>query len=1108
MASVQYTGSFGGASGSGGLPSDSTSYTGTPLPANAIIKSVQYTLAMTSDSYSSSYDWELGQFAVGGESGSPSTWGHSDTMYAKKYTFSGSLDFSASDVSKFTGTSITVYAEARNSHPDWRSYMWDWSVTVNYDIPSACGAPTSVSVSPSAADPGATVTLSWSGASAGTSNPIAGYKVYRSPGGSEDYTLLQSVGAGVSSVTVTAHSTMGESYRYKVAVRGSLGDEAMSSTYATLTTRTATACGAPTTITVGSNNVSPGAKVSLRWSGAKAGTINPIKGYEVYYATSANGYYDLLAKVSSTATSSSTTVTAPSTNGETYYYKVLTVGTVEGYDSATSTAYASLTCSYSAPKAPSTVTVAATVVDAGGSTTLSWSGATSGTNNAISGYKVYRSSYETSGYDLLASFGASTTSTTVKAPNSMGDSYYYKVAVVGSLEDSEILSSTYATLTARLYTACTAPTAVATDSSNVAPGAKATISWSGAKAGTNNAITGYEIYRSTSPTDGYSRLTTVGSASTSGSATVIAPTSNGTTYYYKILTVGTVDGFDSEQSTAYATLACSFASVGAPTSVKINVSNAAPGAQATLSWSGATAGENNTITGYMVYVATSSSEEYVALTAVTTNATTGSLTVTAPTINGASNYYKVQTLGTLDGFNSELSSGYATLTCTHSTPVAPSTVKVNGAVQSYVKPNTAVTLTWSGATGGANNPIKGYDLYRNGTLWVSGLSASTTSYEVRSHTSAGNRYQFSVVTKGAYSDSTQSESVALYSYTDPTAPTQLSVSEAIAVAGSRVKLSWSGAAPGGYNDIKGYRVYRSTANGGALTLAATVDGSETAMSCYVSAPSAVGAYYYYRVETVGAYSPSSVSTAYAAVGAREATPTEDKPVDVIVTPARREKRGFVFGNYNTAVHGWTLTGWSFPEPEEQTNYVTVPGRSKGPLDLSTALTGGDPRYNSREFTATFECSDGTRLERDAVIEEMVNLLHGRRENIVFPDDPSRYAVGRLRVNTEYSDPAHAAITVTATCDPWRYSKEEVNLNLLAVDAESVAVLYNRGRKVVVPDVVVSGYGSKVYLTCGDRTWTLGVGSYRLPELALPKGNTIITYYGVGTVNIKYREAVL
>lgn len=845
------------------------------------------------------------------------------------------------------------------------------------------------------------------------------------------------------------------------------------------------ACGAPTNLKLSANNVGFGKSVTLSWTAGTPGENVSIKGYHVYK----NGSY--LGETAGTSYG----VKSPSSNSSDTY-KVKTIGSVSGYDSGFSNEV-TLTSVVAACEEPTDLVLSGNDVGFSTNVTLSWTAAKAGTNNSVARYDVYRNN------TFLVS--STTLSCTVTSPSSNG-SYTYKVKAIGSVSGFDSGYSEEITLTSKV-TECEAPSSVSVDTSSVAPGAKVTLSWSGAKAGTNNAITGYKIYRATGANNTYSLLTTVSSTSTSHSTTVTAPTANGSAYHYKVQTIGTVGGYDSEQSSSSAELACSFASVGAPTVVKLSATNAAPGAPVELSWSGATEGDNNVIVGYRVYLAESVDGDYKLNGEMGSSSTAGSQTVYAPAVNGATYYYRVQTCGSLS--SSSLSSAYASLTCTYSTPAAPSTVTINGETSAYVTPGTTVTLAWSGATSGANNSIKGYTLYRDGVVYVSGLASNVSSYDVPSHTTAGKAYTYTVVTLGEHSNSAPSLARVVYSYTDPAAPTTVTVSNDEPTAGERVTLSWSGATAGGYNDIVGYRVYRASYVGGARTQVAYVHSSDTHGSCYVTAPSNVGGLYVFYVETIGSYSASDVSAAYASIQTtKEAEGADGDTTVVVPAPTRRKKRGFIFGDYDTAVNGWTLTGWEFPEPEAQTSYVDIPGRMKGPLDLSTSLTDGDPRYGNRELTALFELSEGTRKERIEVIDELVNQLHGQTVEIVFPDDDSRYAVGRLNVRNDYNDMAHAEVSIAAICEPWRYNKQETVVSLMATAETNTAVLHNAGRCVLVPEINVIGGSASVRLACGEHAWTLREGNYQLPDLELHKGNTIITYSGIGSLVFKYREAIL
>ena len=220
----------------------------------------------------------------------------------------------------------------------------------------------------------------------------------------------------------------------------------------------------------------------------------------------------------------------------------------------------------------------------------------------------------------------------------------------------------------------------------------------------------------------------------------------------------------------------------------------------------------------------------------------------------------------------------------------------------------------------------------------------------------------------------------------------------------------------------------------------------------------------------------------------------------------RTPRELILGTYHTHADGrWTLTAWDFSAPVHHQNLVEVPGRSEL-LDLSTALTDGEPTYGSRTLTATFESSEGNRLAREARISQMVNALDGYRMNIVLPDDGEHYITGRVSVARVYNDEAHASIQVTAVCDPWRYSNTETVVNLQATAEEQEALLINLGRRGVVPLLTITE--GEVLLRFGSWSWALQAGTYALPDIYLKYGEHAIKFSGTGAFNFKFREAVL
>lgn len=220
-----------------------------------------------------------------------------------------------------------------------------------------------------------------------------------------------------------------------------------------------------------------------------------------------------------------------------------------------------------------------------------------------------------------------------------------------------------------------------------------------------------------------------------------------------------------------------------------------------------------------------------------------------------------------------------------------------------------------------------------------------------------------------------------------------------------------------------------------------------------------------------------------------------------------QKRRVTFGGYDTAVRGWTLTSWKLSDAEQKTNLVDKTG-GDGSWDFSTALTEGVPRYKDRKLTATFECSEGTRETREAVINHMINTLDGFREVIFLPDDSGVYLVGLIHVARNYNDPAHASVTVTATCEPWRHSNQETIYTLTATTSKQTTVLVNDGRRAVVPTLTIEGTNASVLLEYGSVSKTFPAGTYQWPDLLLKPGTHSVKYSGTGKVIVTYREAVL
>lgn len=214
-------------------------------------------------------------------------------------------------------------------------------------------------------------------------------------------------------------------------------------------------------------------------------------------------------------------------------------------------------------------------------------------------------------------------------------------------------------------------------------------------------------------------------------------------------------------------------------------------------------------------------------------------------------------------------------------------------------------------------------------------------------------------------------------------------------------------------------------------------------------------------------------------------------------------RFFVLDKYNTW-YDWrlTLTAKDVTAPEAKTNYVSIDGMS-GTLDLSEALTG-DVLYDDRTVTASFWSSEGTFQERVALLKTVTAALHGKKVQIIEPDDPEHYFLGRIKIKGVEQDQVHIAFTIEATCEPWRYAIEETERRV-DVNGDLDAVINNTGVKTLTPTLTVTG---TVYVTFNGNTTKLTAGTWKITDLRLAQGVNVVKLVGWGSVTFTYREAGL
>lgn len=323
------------------------------------------------------------------------------------------------------------------------------------------------------------------------------YKVYRSTTKNGTYRLLNTV---KSTTFINTSAESGKSYYYYVVAVDKNGNTSAKSNIVLRK------CDLPRPVTTLSSVASSG-KVKVTWK-----AIPGAQKYEVYRATSKSGTYSKM--YTTTATSY---VNTSATVGKTYYYKVKALASVSSADSAFST-IGYRTCDCPRPD------VKIGNVASSGKVKLTWDAVTGAKK-----YEVYRATSKNGTYTKMY-----TTSSTsyVNSSAVAGKVYYYKVKAKASFEAADSAFSLVEYQTCDLAR----PQITVTLNSN----AKPKISWSAV-----SGAKGYEVYRSTKESSGYTLLKTV-----TGTSFTNTGAASDTKYYYKVKAIAE----NSLANSAYSTV--------------------------------------------------------------------------------------------------------------------------------------------------------------------------------------------------------------------------------------------------------------------------------------------------------------------------------------------------------------------------------------------------------------------------------------------------------------------------------------------------------------------------------------------------------------------------
>ena len=217
--------------------------------------------------------------------------------------------------------------------------------------------------------------------------------------------------------------------------------------------------------------------------------------------------------------------------------------------------------------------------------------------------------------------------------------------------------------------------------------------------------------------------------------------------------------------------------------------------------------------------------------------------------------------------------------------------------------------------------------------------------------------------------------------------------------------------------------------------------------------------------------------------------------------------------------GMVLSSKSIPLPKPKTESVTVPG-SDGELDLSTALTDGEIKFDNRTLTFKFTLLTKSRTW-EGIKSSISNYLHGKKMKVILDNDKAFYYIGRCTVDPFTESKKGASLTIKVDAEPYKYDIQDSTENWIwdSFNFET-GIIYKLKEISVTPstEIVIPSRRMKVVpvittdtpmdVVFNGVTYRLSEGDNRILNIIFSEGENTLTFNGTGTITIKFRGGSL